>query len=190
MRDQVAMADLLVASKGDVLTAEEKADFYAFAAERGAMRTAEIEHGALPFAWLDGMSLDKPLPMHPDHAHEGENALAVTAGFDQTQPQPGRPVMRESSGQGMYACGWIFHPSDVFVADRLVAGLAAHKHMARLKGVFQLGGEALAVQTVGGRLSVESSIYRGESRIEAIADVPQDWKAIGAILQEALRTAA
>jgi hypothetical protein len=72
------------------------------------------------------------------------------------------------------ACGWVFDPSVVFDEDKLVALLATDKRVTRLKGVFRVADEWIAVNRAGTAVSVTPTTYRRDSRLEVFAE-GLDW---------------
>ena len=85
------------------------------------------------------------------------------------------------------ACGWVFPPDDVFDEPRLLAFLRTAAGVSRLKGVFRLPHEWVAVNRVGAELTVTPTAYRRDSRVEVFADDP-DWDAFERDLLACLRS--
>ena len=79
------------------------------------------------------------------------------------------------------ACGWVFSPGDEFDEGKLLATLGALPGVTRLKGVFRVDGEWVAVNIVAGATTVRTIAYRRDSRAELFA-AGGDWDAIGAAL--------
>jgi len=88
----------------------------------------------------------------------------------------GRPARSASPPGARPACGWVFPPDDVFDEPRLLALLRTAPGVSRLKGVFRLPHEWVAVNRVGSDLTVSPTAYRRDSRVEVFADSP-DWDA-------------
>ncbi|MBN9121126.1 MAG: cobalamin biosynthesis protein CobW [Planctomycetes bacterium] len=74
------------------------------------------------------------------------------------------------------ACGWVFDPADVFDEGKLLALLANTREVTRLKGVFRVADEWIAVNRAGSAVSVSPTAYRRDSRLEAFA-AALDWGA-------------
>ena len=74
------------------------------------------------------------------------------------------------------ACGWVFEPTCVFDEGKLLALLAGTKEVSRLKGVFRIQEEWIAVNRAGTAVSVSPTAYRRDSRLEVFAE-GLDWDA-------------
>jgi hypothetical protein len=70
----------------------------------------------------------------------------------------------------------VFSPSDVFDEDKLLAFLGTAPGVTRLKGVFRVPDDWIAVNRAGANLTVTPTAYRRDSRLEVFADHP-DWSA-------------
>jgi G3E family GTPase len=154
--DQVQLADVVVMNKLDTASPELVADFQAWA--NGIfppkLLIAGTTHGRLDPAWLDLTASDERLPVHSEaHAHPERPPTAV-------------------GGQH----GWIFPTTDVFDEDQLLALLGAFPGVIRLKGVFRVQDDWIAVNRTGSGLTTTPTAYRRDSRVEVFADSP-DWDA-------------
>ena len=156
--DQIQMADVLVMNKLDTATPELVADFQAWA--NGLfppkLLIAGTTHGRIDPAWLDLSANDERKPLYP-------------------QELPAKP-------QAANANGWVFDVADVFDEGKLLALLAGTKEASRLKGVFRVQDEWIAVNRAGTAVSVAPTAYRRDSRLEVFAD-GLDWAAF----EQALR---
>ncbi|QJW92717.1 CobW family GTP-binding protein [Frigoriglobus tundricola] len=74
------------------------------------------------------------------------------------------------------ACGWVFGASDIFDEGKLLALLSGTKEVSRLKGVFRVADEWVAVNRAGSAVSVSPTAYRRDSRLEVFAE-GLDWGA-------------
>jgi hypothetical protein len=77
-------------------------------------------------------------------------------------------------GSSSAACGWVFDAADVFDEGKLLALFASDKAISRLKGVFRLPDEWVAVNRAGTATSVSPTAYRRDSRVEVFAS-GVDW---------------
>src|SRR5437879_1682213 len=68
----------------------------------------------------------------------------------------------------------IFDPTSVFDEGKLLALLANTRAVTRLKGVFRVADEWIAVNRAGSAVSVSPTAYRRDSRLEVFADA-LDW---------------
>lgn len=158
-RDQLSLADILVANKTDLATPEQLHAFDAFAAHSYPPKrlVATVSRGRLDPAWLDiASSGDMP----PSHMHDAQQFAAQ---------------------------GWIFAPEQVFDAaklETLFASWAADKRIERAKGVFRIGRDWRLVNLAGGKVESQVLAYRRDSRVDVIAraeDGP-DWREMGSAL--------
>lgn len=159
--DQIQLADVVVMNKLDTATPGLVADFQAWA--NGLfppkLLVAGTTHGRLDPAWLNLTANDERLPVYPEaHAHP-----AAATGLR----------------------GWVFPPADVFDEDRLLAFLKTAPGVTRLKGVFRVPGDWIAVNWAGATVTVTPTAYRRDSRIEVFADAP-DWPAFDLALRGCL----
>ncbi len=182
-KDQVHIADILVASKTDLASPEELERYYAWAGALFPPKLviAEAAWGDIDLSLLDLKAEDERLPLYPhlhDHEHQG---ASVTLGT----PVPGKPIRAENAGAGYQGCGWVFSREDIFDQDTLVdylgpPGPKGLHNVERLKGVFRMGAEWVLIDRVKNEISVTPIAYRRDSRLEIILaeDEDIDWPAI------------
>ncbi len=176
-REQVEVADVLVANKADLASAEELARFTAFASSLWPPKSvvAAISHGAMDPAWFD---------------------LAPPATTSRFRPVPVVPVSHDlPEGQG-----WIWPPGVVFDLPRLRDTLAelAGDHPAlpgglvRIKGIFHTSSAWVLVQGDADRLAFSPVAHRADSRVELLvpASPLPDWPAVEAALSAAISAGA
>lgn len=183
-RDQVELAEVLAANKVDLCDGDALARFRAWAAGLFPPKALveEVEQGRIEPEWLDLPADPGRAPLFPDaHAHGHEQAPSAVRA-----PEPGDPVRHASSGEGLEACGWIFHPDDRFDQKRLLEVLQALP-VERLKGVFRCD-RWLHVDRAGDEPSTRASAWRADSRLECIARAGEapDWEALERRLQGCL----
>ncbi|MDB5306993.1 MAG: hypothetical protein JWO38_1195 [Gemmataceae bacterium] len=185
--DQVQLADVVVMNKLDTATPELVSDFQAWADGLfpPKLLIAGTTHGRLDPAWLDLTADDERLPLYPEahghHEHPSphratEEPIALPSPTGKGDVGSGSPARYESPPGVRPACGWVFSPADVFDEDRLLALLHTAPGVTRLKGVFRLADEWVAVNRAGANLTVSPTAYRRDSRLEVFADVP-NWSA-------------
>lgn len=155
-RDQLSLADILVANKTDLATPEQLHAFNTFAVSSYPPKrlVAAVSHGRLDLAWLD---IASPGEMPPGHVHDTQQFAAQ---------------------------GWTFAPGQVFDAaklEALFASWAADKRIERAKGVFRIGRDWRLVNLTGGRVESQVIAYRRDSRVDVIARAEDglDWREIG-----------
>lgn len=204
--DQIQMADVAVINWTDKRDPQLVADCRSWI-ERMAppkLLVAETRFGRLDPAWLDlaGAAVRlAPSTTSNEHRdrpeHPAPRPLSVALDADSEAPArlvaaplvPGRPLRFENSGQGQWACGWIFSPEDRFDRDLLFDLVGDPKFSARLKGLFHCDDDWWLVNRTGADLSFTPSAYRGDSRLEIILDREEpDWTSIERRLLACLRT--
>lgn len=178
-RDQVHLADVLIANKADLASEGDLAKFQTWAEELfpakswiGTAQQAEID-----VALLDLGGDRSRVPLFPDlHSH---GTASAATGND------GGVKRFENSGTGYQACGWIFPAHDNFERDRLLdllgppglPGFAKGDIVERLKGTFRAGDQWFLIDRARNEVSVSPIAYRRDSRVEVIApeDSAPDW---------------
>ena len=194
--DQIQMADVLVMNKLDTATPELVSNFQAWA--NGLfppkLLIAGTTHGRLDPTWLDLSGNDERLPLYPiqptpqpPRSLEGEKEAIGKSKRNSELAMPPPPLPAGRGGDPTFqryatpagvrsACGWVFDAATVFDEDKLVAFLANNKAITRLKGVFHVQDEWIAVNRAGTAVSVTPTTYRRDSRLEVFAE-GFDWDA-------------
>lgn len=189
-RDQVHLADVLIASKADLASGEELTRFRKWAEDLFPPKDyfAVVANGEIDMSYLDIKSESNRTPQFShDHSHE-----PASPQINETEiSQPGQPVRKENTGGGYRACGWIYSAEEVFDRDRLLdllgpPGPPGLRPIERLKGVFRVGKEWLLIDRVANEISVTPIAYRRDSRLEIIVpdSVQPNWDALEIALAE------
>jgi len=182
-RDQVTLADGLVASHGDACSAEDWRRFQELAEDCYPPKDRVADARDADPAWLSEPGGDgRALISDPDGHHHDLPAQNEAAG----EPARGRPVRYATASSTAVACGWVWLAGDCFDYDVLLDQLTALSGAQRLKGVFRTDQGWYAIQQDGLSLSVERSVWRRDSRLEIIAEMAQDWDAVERRLAGAL----
>jgi G3E family GTPase len=180
-RDQLAAADIIIANKGDRTTKESRdaliAWQQAFAGER---EIVNAENGIIDVGLLDRPRLNlRNLPDSEEHSHthQANRGLAALS-------LPGQQRWRRSvnSGQGYYACGWIFDAETVFDTVGILewARLAP---VGRVKGVLRIAEGLVRINRQGDDLHIETqNVAPPDSRIELINNEETDWNSLQSTL--------
>lgn len=185
--DQIQMADVLVMNKLDAAPPELVREFQKWADGLfpPKLLVAGTTHGHLDPAWLDLSANDERLPLFPQaHAKdptphppplsgEGGKAAASSSSLPLGEGAGGwgsAPKRYLTPAGAAPACGWVFDPADVFDEAKLLALFANDPAITRLKGVFRLPDEWVAVNRAGTATSVSPTAYRRDSRLEVFAD--------------------
>lgn len=176
-RDQVTMADVLVATKADVAQAKHLQQFWAFAGQLSPpkAKVAEVALGKVDWQWLDiarGLPGEAPAVVEHHH-HENDTTVETSqASFDS------EGVMRvESAAEFGFSCGWRFSGDWCFDAGKLTALFEALA-VPRVKGVFRTREGWLIVNKMRDTVSREWIDSAEESRVEMIHLEAVDWLAI------------
>ncbi|ABK44245.1 cobalamin synthesis protein, P47K [Magnetococcus marinus MC-1] len=186
--DQVAIADVVLAAKGDQLNAADYAAFVQWGQELFPPKEVmgKVMQGSIDPAWLDLSVEMRPYSLllermveGGEHHHHGDSAHSHGAGLGATpqQPQLDQPVHFENRGLGHIGGGWIFHVEERFHEHKLMelfeGSLAGIAPVVRMKGLFRVGPtRRILIDRVGSVVTVNDSIaYWRDSRVEVI--VPQ-----------------
>jgi G3E family GTPase len=188
-QDQITAADLLVATKTDLCSEEQIAEFRRFASELWPPPIAvhEVAHGALDPAWLDLDPSPTARPTLPEpHAH----------GHPIDAPSEAR-AYRSEGPDGVETCGWIWPDSVVFdqgtlreVLQRLVRpGPLLPGGVRRAKGLFRTPGAWVLVQADPDAVRFTPTGWRRDSRLEILAPTTPrpDWFTVDSALKSAIR---
>jgi G3E family GTPase len=172
--DQIQMSDVLVMNKLDTAPSELVSSFQNWANDLfpPKLLIAGTTHGHLDPAWLDLNSNDERRPLYPDSHSQQQAIPGVEAKSSSTAP--GAPQRYMTPAGSHSACGWVFEASDVFDEGKLLALFARTTAITRLKGVFQIVDEWLAVNRTGAGVTVSPTAYRRDSRLEVFA-AELDW---------------
>ncbi len=186
-RDQVHVADILIASKADLASPEELVAFRNWAADMFPPKQyfSVAANGEIDMAYLDLKGNDRPPLFAGLHQHEHSQPIKI----GEATPEPGGMVRKENAGNGFKACGWIFPPDLSFDRDGVLdllgpPGPTGVGPVERLKGVFHVGKEWLLINRVRNEISVAPIAYRRDSRLEVI--VPDTFEADWSRLEKAL----
>ena len=149
-KDQIGVCDVLVASKTDLCTPEQLAEFHAKAAKLfpPKAKVAEVQNAQLDIRWLDIPVIEKPR-----YRLKTESLPDNTMGF-QSEGYT-FPAGRDFDGEKL---------TDFFnKLPQMTEGLA------RAKGVFQVLGTWVWLNWVDGQWGANQVSWRRDSRFELIA---------------------
>ena len=180
-KDQIAVADVLIANKIDLCSPHDRANFDDLVAGFVPPKQAAfaVEQGALQLAWLDYSRKAHALS-HPGlHAAAKPNRLSPQRELYNAAislPQGQDFLRRENSGQGYYSCGWMFQPAIRFDFNQLF-GWMTGLPVVRAKAVMNTDQGIYMFNAEDGVLSVKPLMMDGEpelldSRIELIDNQP------------------
>lgn len=179
-RAQIEAADVLVFSKDDVLTEDERQRARDFAAGLVPPKAHVhfLREGRLPKAWLDLPARQAPLKRSLLHALPAAMATAsLPAGEDMSPPYH----YSEQAGEAAIA-GWVFPRDWMFAHQPLLDVLFGLKGTLRVKGVFHTDSGWIFFNATRHETQVNSEVARADSRVEVIAPAALDWPALEAAL--------
>lgn len=176
-RDQIAVADVLVANKSDLYTAADQAKFDDLVAGFTPRKQAAfaVQQGQLALAWLDYPRRLHELSHPQHHATQGANRLNPQRELYNAAiqlPEGQDYLRRENQGQGFYSCGWMFQPAIQFDFNQLF-GWMTGLNLVRAKAVMNTDQGVYMFNAEDSVLSVKPLMMDGElelldSRIELI----------------------
>jgi G3E family GTPase len=185
-QDQINLADVLIANKSDLVGEElaEKFKLWAKSLFPPKLLIEAVSDGKINVDWLNiephkGREAEFPQAhSHEHHNHHTEDTLEI--------PEIGKPIKKLSKGLGMYSCGWIFSPEEIFSVPKLRQFFSSLQGVDRAKGVFRTGKDWVLINAVDQEFSVQYIAYRRDSRIELIANYDLDWLVFEVKLKECL----
>jgi G3E family GTPase len=175
-RAQIEAADVLVFSKNDVLSDDDRERAHAFAA--GLLPPKSHVHfmanGALKREWLDEPGRREPLRRSLRHGPVLAPVLDPAATPEMMKP----PYhYHEQAGEAAIA-GWVFPRDWVFANNALLDVLFGVRDALRVKGVFHTDQGWIFFNATRHETAVNSEVSRADSRLEVIAPSARDWAAI------------
>lgn len=180
-KDQLAVADVLVANKIDLCSPQDLANFDDLVASFTPSKQAvfAVEQGALQPEWLDYPRQTHQLEHPNHHAAAQTNRLSPQRELYNAAiqlPADQEFLRRENQGQGFYSCGWMFQPQIQFDFNQLF-GWMTGLNLLRVKAVMNTDQGIYMFNAEQGVLSVKPLMMESEpdqldSRIELIDDRP------------------
>jgi G3E family GTPase len=152
-RDQVQMSDILILNKADTATPELIQDFQTWAESLYPPKLLIVatQNGRMEADWLN---------LNRNDERRIDPATDSARGSDDNELPSAR--------------GWTFDPTTVFNEDQLLAVLGQTGSILRLKGVFHCEHDWIAVNRTASGLTVRSTAYRRDSRLEVFASGPPE----------------
>jgi len=188
--DQIAMADVLLATKKQSSSQAHLKHFYEYARSLTPAKEKldAIEQGDMPWQWLMekhrkrlGVSVaaEHSPPSESEHAHPAADK-AEDAEVPVLQWQ-----RRENESEYAHSCGWRFPEGSQFQRERLLATLKAFS-IPRIKGIFYTEEGWLSVNKMRDTVSCEAVSPATESRVEMIALQVENWQTVEEQLRKCL----
>lgn len=167
--DQSNMADILVASKTDTYSDEDKILFfdYAMSFDPGKSKVAMIEQGQLLLEWLDMPHLSQRLPSFPEsHAHHHANDTCAIENNHNW-------LIVEGHANGFYSTGWKINQSYIFNQESLfqfIESLFEKDLIQRAKGVLSTDKGWVSINHSVNERKAQNSEVSEYSVLEVIAE--------------------
>ena len=177
-RDQIHLADVLVANKTDLSCKDDRRRFEQFADQLPAPKPeiAWVKQGALSVALL-GLPRRDRVAVNPKahHAHhKSPDQQQGTEPISLKLPEGQLFLRKENKGQNHFSCGWLFSESTSFSFDRLFS-LIHSQTAQRLKAVAKTDQGVKGFNMQDGIVSVIAIEETPDSRLEIISSAPMDW---------------
>jgi len=206
-RDQLQIADCVIANKVDQASTDDIHALTAFLAQLNPPATlfAQVQQGAVVPEWLHAPHVSQAARMQIPAAHDlsltvtqSKYSLAPTLLSPPSLSPSSLPplalangqryIRRESQGLGFVSCGWLFAGDTVFNMNRLFSVLHG-LDVQRLKGIVNTDQGAFILNMENGVLSVNDAGAAVDSRIEIIHTQALPWQQLddvwlGAVLAD------
>ena len=171
-QDQLHMADAIAITMGDQASTAQRQRAQQFVGELWPTPkwVHTVDQGGLPVALLlgSGQARQQDQPAMPA-AHQALAAAPSLEGtFFDFPPPPGDPEQQTASALGYTSTGLRWHPTERFDLDHLAHCIGELPATARVKGVFHTTDGWKRFNRADGALSVASSAWRQDSRLEVI----------------------
>jgi G3E family GTPase len=177
-QDQLAVADVLVANKTDLASAQDQEHFEQLVQDFAQKKQGVywVEQGQLMLSWLDVPRLERQVNNPQHHRNNALNPQREIYNAAVSLPEGEDFIRRENQGQDFYSCGWLFRPDWQFNFNQLFL-LMTGLSVVRAKAVFNTDQGAHIFNSENGVLSVNQLDVALapdllDSRIELIDDKP------------------
>ncbi len=175
-RDQLAIADLLIANKADSYSLDDRRWLAQWRQEEKLTQPLIItEQGRFAVTLLAEPSHNQT-QLSADSRHQAGQSDSLLSSLSLPPHQTWRRAT--NNGAGFHSCGWIFHPDTVFSTAQLLDWVRSIP-VDRVKGVMRINEGTLIVNRQGQDLHIETRpIAPSDSRIELISADFSDWNAL------------
>jgi len=186
-QDQLALADVVLASKADVVEPQLLANFTEFARQLSDKRlVTSIQQGAIDPSWLDFPPLSsgerRGVSLVRNHQPLTSQQTPANTGPELDDSGIAR---RENNSAEAFGCGWVFDDRWLFHNDGLSALLTQLK-IPRIKGIFHTSDGWYTVNRMRNHIQWEATRAPadGRSLVEMIAMESVDWDSIDRQLRQ------
>lgn len=183
-QQQIASADILIATKSDQATPEQLIAFDEFCKPLAKDRRVDkIQHGHLPWQWLNHQHVARELPSnvstHTAHSHHHTH--------DDEATPVSQLVRKANQADFGFSCGWEIPVEWRFDKQALVSYLS-ELDIPRIKGVILTESGWVLLNKMRDTLSLETLPAQEHSRLEMIALEAKGWQEIELKLLEQIQT--
>lgn len=174
-RDQLASADIILASKSDTYTENDTQAFNQWYQSNGFSRPFYfIEQGNISAELLDNPHIN--LQELPDGIHHHPTNYNGLAALNLPNNQGWRRALNQ--GQGYFSCGWIFDSSTCFSTAALLDWVRLAP-VERIKGVMRIAEGTIVFNRQGLDLKIETQpVEPVDSRVELIHTAEAPWNTL------------
>lgn len=174
--DQLQLADVVVANKTDLASAQDKAAFEAFinASNPPKSASAWLSQGELQQSLLAAAADSQRLAIHPHaHSHAQSSAPADSSTGPITLADGESWRCFSNQGQGHFSVGWLFDAQQVFDLNAVRLWLTG-LNVERLKALLLTDQGPVVINLREGAASEMPTRSLDESRLEIISKEPLD----------------
>ncbi|BFM15535.1 GTP-binding protein [Maricurvus nonylphenolicus] len=170
-RDQIQLADVLIATKSDTSAPEHLARFDTFAASLKPMKSqiGKISQGNMPWQWLDAPRVKQTVILTTPASHSGASSSDVA------ERDSDGVLRQENKTDYGYSCGWLFPETFVFNFEGLKT-LLSELEVPRIKAVMQTDKGWFSFNRMRENFQAKETTSIGESRLEVVSMEPVDWR--------------
>jgi G3E family GTPase len=178
-RAQVEAADVVVFSKDDTLSDQDRERARQFAASLMPPKAHVhfLAEGKMPKAWLDLPARPQPVRRSLLHLPAQKEVAAEEAVTINNPPWHYSEELPEAA-----IAGWVFPADWIFTHDALLTVLFSIGDAQRVKGVFHTEKGWIFFNATRYETAINSEVSRADSRLEVIAANVRDWL----VLEQAL----
>jgi len=178
-KDQIHLADIIVASKADLYNEKDHQNFENFvrALDPPKQHLAKIEHGKVNKKWLEMPRLQRKAMFPEAHQFLLKNNSQNNNKPNHEHTPKNDWLKVENSQDGYHSCGWVISNTRVFNNSRLI-DLLKKLSADRIKGVLNTDKGWFALNLTPGEQEVQEINPRADNRLEVINNKPLNWQAI------------
>ncbi|MGE6511929.1 CobW family GTP-binding protein [Vreelandella aquamarina] len=171
-QDQLNMADAIAITMGEQASSAQHQQAQQFIGTLWPARkwVYTVEEGVLPVSLIldSGQARQQDQPAMPAEHQALAAGPSLEGAFFDFPPPAGQPQQQTATALGYTSTGLRWHPTERFDLDHLAHCVGELPATARVKGVFHTADGWKRFNRADGALSVVSSAWRQDSRLEVI----------------------